>query len=55
MRFVYMIRPGGRALNDGRLRLIVGGMVFVRLGATFRGAGYVRGWVPEGMDGGLID
>lgn len=39
MRFVMMIRPGGRTLDDGRLRLIVGGNVFVRLGATFRGSG----------------
>lgn len=39
MRFVMMIRPGGRGLDDGRLRLIVGGMAFVRLGGTFRGSG----------------
>jgi hypothetical protein len=39
MRFVMMIRPGGRSLDNGRLRLIVGGMVFVRLGGYFRGSG----------------
>lgn len=41
MRFVMMIRPGGVQINDGRTRLIVGGMVFVRLGGNFRGSGCV--------------
>lgn len=39
MRFVMMIRPGGRSLDEGRLRLIVGGMALVRLGGNFRGSG----------------
>lgn len=41
MRFVMMIRPGGRTINNGRTRLIVGGMAFVRLGGNFRGSGCV--------------
>jgi hypothetical protein len=41
MRFVMMIRTGGRALDNGRLRLIVGGMVLVFLGGNFRGTGLV--------------
>lgn len=41
MRFVMMIRPGGRSLDEGRLRLIVGGMAFVRLGGTYRASGYI--------------
>ena len=41
MRFVMMIRPGGRTINNGRTRLIIGGMAFVRLGGNFRGSGCV--------------
>ena len=41
MRFVMMIRTGGRTLDDGRLRLIVAGLVLVRIGGNFRGSGYV--------------
>lgn len=41
MRFVSVVRAAGRSFNGGELRVIVGGIVLVRLGGYFRGTAVI--------------